>query len=231
MKFFHISLGILVCVLSLVTAALGYQTYGTLGAVKGDALASAQVIQKLDGTLDKINAPCTGFHGVATCGTLAQIDQSVKNIGAMAAQSQQQVRQSAAVIVAIQASLVGISQDVHTEIAALTKTTDAATSLLKEGTKAVGVLNDPDTGFKPLLVRSTALVAHTDDAVTLTTPQINRAVKAMADTGEQAVIVTTNTAKVTTHFEKIIDTPHKAGFWHTVVYWIQIAANVRQISR
>lgn len=207
MKTFINPLAFFLYVLTIVVGFVGYRTYDTLGAVKANAVSSLAIETE-------ILAPCSGKDGKSHCGTLAQVDQTVKNLGAMAAQSQQQVRQTADVIKALQASLVAIQTDVHTEIGSLTKATDATTALLKAGTGILGILNDPKTGLKPILAATQSTVADTDTAVKgvdtavkTVSPQVVRATKSVADNGEQVLVVSTNAAKVSTHYEKQIDDP------------------------
>lgn len=117
--------------------------------------ALAKTTAKLNTTLDAINAPCVGFHGSTTCGPLAQLSQTEKNVGILAAQSALQVKQSSALVDAA-------SDAVSTMATAGGKTLDAATDLAKEATTTLKTVNDPKTGIQPILSQSSAAVGHFD---------------------------------------------------------------------
>lgn len=85
-------------------------------AVQAQADAVAPVISGLNATVDglngtiaALNAPCVGFHGSVTCGPIAQLSQTEKNIGIVAGQTALQVRQSGQLVDAATASLRDVS--------------------------------------------------------------------------------------------------------------------------
>jgi hypothetical protein len=113
---------------------------------------------KLGATLDKINAPCTGFHGSVTCGTLAQIGQTTKNMGIVAGLAAEQVKQTQPMIVAATNSIQSSSEHINGVADSLTKTANSASGLLQTAKTAVA-------GFQPVL-RSAKL--EVDDLRTAT---------------------------------------------------------------
>jgi hypothetical protein len=147
------------CTLAIVAAFFCWGIYATVGverelaeesksaiAVIGEHAATAldqvtysadQVAGKVGGVVDAIKAPCAGFHGSVTCGPLAQLSQTEKNIGIVAGQSALQVKQSGKLIDASAASI----QDVAGH---LNKTADGVTTLLAQ-------MNDAQTGLTPTL--------------------------------------------------------------------------------
>ena len=88
-----------------------------------------KTVDKANSTLDAINAPCTGFHGSVTCGPLAQLSQTEKNVGILAGQSALQVRQTGALVTAVAQNLDTVGDSVKQTAAHLNKTADAATEL------------------------------------------------------------------------------------------------------
>ena len=107
-------------------------------------------LDKLNATLDAINAPCVGFHGSVTCGPLAQLSQTEKNVGILAGQAALQVRQSATLVNAASEAVTSATADVHTMAVAGTET-------LGEGKRTLA-------SFQPLA----ASLTRTADASTLT---------------------------------------------------------------
>ena len=108
-------------------------------------------LTRLNATLDAVNAPCTGFHGSVTCGPLAQLSQTEKNVGIVAGQSALQVKQSGVLIDAAAKSITQVSE--HVNLAA-----DSATSAL--ATVSVDL-----TMLQPTIKATTPLLLNAGDAV------------------------------------------------------------------
>ena len=115
--------------------------------------------------LADLNAPCVGFHGSVTCGALAQLSQTTKDIGILAAQSALQVRQTGALITATAQNLNTVGESVKIAAShlsgtadALTGTANAATGTAQAATKALGTLNTTIGGFSPILTDSDTLL-------------------------------------------------------------------------
>ena len=90
----------------------------------------ASTVQKLNQTVDAINAPCVGFHGSTTCGPIAQLSQTAKNVGIVAGLSAQQVKQSGVLIDSAAQAVQKVSTDLSGTVQAATGTLNAATGTL-----------------------------------------------------------------------------------------------------
>ena len=90
----------------------------------------ASTVQKLNQTVDAINAPCVGFHGSTTCGPIAQLSQTAKNVGIVAGLSAQQVKQSGVLIDSAAQAVQKVSTDLSGTAQAATGTLNAATGTL-----------------------------------------------------------------------------------------------------
>ena len=90
----------------------------------------APTVQKLNQTVDAINAPCVGFHGSTTCGPIAQLSQTAKNVGIVAGLSAQQVKQSGVLIDSAAQAVQKVSTDLSGTAQAATGTLNAATGTL-----------------------------------------------------------------------------------------------------
>ena len=120
-------------------------------------------VDRLNATLDAINAPCTGFHGSSTCGVLAQAAQTEKNIGILAGQSALQVKQSSALVDSAAGAITSAAADVHALAENGSKTLNAATGLTVALSERVpGTVDKVDS----LLGHSDAAVAHFDALIT-----------------------------------------------------------------
>ncbi|HUX43540.1 MAG TPA: hypothetical protein VMV57_02200 [Terracidiphilus sp.] len=109
----------------------------------------------MNATLDAINAPCIGFHGSVTCGPLAQLSQTEKNIGIVAAQSALQVRQTGELITASAQTVKDVS-------AHLSRTADAATGTLNAASDTLGAGKATILALQPVIGHSDAAVQHLD---------------------------------------------------------------------
>ena len=147
------------CLLAVGSAAW----YGAVKVAQAMDGLSATTVQlqtttaKLNATMDAINAPCTGFHGSVTCGPLAQLSQTIKNIGILSGQATEQVKQSALLVNVTTESLRNTSGKVTEMADAFVRTADAGTGTLNAATKTLGIVNDPKTGLAPTLAAYTGL--------------------------------------------------------------------------
>jgi hypothetical protein len=115
-------------------------------------------VATLNGTLAALNAPCTGFHGSVTCGPIAQLSQTEKNVGIMAGQGALQIKQSAVLVQSAARAVQSASADIHSTSLALTGTANAATGMLQQGQTDLSTMNDSIAATKPLIEASTATV-------------------------------------------------------------------------
>lgn len=70
----------------------------------------APTVQRANAVLDTVNAPCKDNGHQVVCGTLQQVAQSTKNIGIVAAQSAEQVKQSGKLINTASQSLRSVAE-------------------------------------------------------------------------------------------------------------------------
>ena len=99
--------------------------------------SAEKTVEKLNQALDAINAPCVGFHGSVTCGPIAQLSQTAKNVGIVAGQSALQVKQSGVLIDAAAKSITEVTAHVNRTADALTQTAQGATDTLAEGKRTI----------------------------------------------------------------------------------------------
>lgn len=116
-------------------------------------MEARSAVASLNEALIKLNAPCTGFHGSASCGILAQAAQTEKNIGILAGQATEQVRQSATLVNAASSAVQSASADIHGVAVAGAETAHSASGALQEAQEAIH-------GLQPL----TASLTRTADA-------------------------------------------------------------------
>ena len=113
-----------------------------------------------------LNAPCTDNGHQVVCGTLAQIGQTTKNTGILAAQGAEQVKQSGALIAATTRNMDAIGAGVTGEIASLKGVTDSVPPLTAAATKLLGTANETVEAGQPVLEAATRVIDHTDAVVT-----------------------------------------------------------------
>ena len=127
---------------------------------------TAPTIARINATLDAINAPCTGFHGSVTCGPLAQLAQTEKNVGIVAGQSALQVKQSGVLIDAAAKSVTAVSE--HVNLAA-----DSATSALAAVSVDLTALNAPIKAVTPILLNVNDAVEDVDAFIKQNSPIVH----------------------------------------------------------
>ena len=121
------------------------------------AVKAATVLDGANGTLAKVNAPCTGFHGSTTCGTLAQVDQSAKNFGIVAGQTTEQVKQSGLLIEAATQNMNTVGYHVSQVADSIDQTAKATTVAVNQATMDLATANTAIASSQPL-------IAHLNDA-------------------------------------------------------------------
>lgn len=144
-------------------AALGFAAWGCSGLTRhlivavdrwGDA-APGGTLAKLNGTLDAINAPCKDIQGDWVCGPLAQLAQTEKNVGILAARSAQQVQQTGLLVTAVANNLDTVGAAVRDTAEHLNKTADAGTGTLNAATATLGEGQRTIAAFQPLVAAYT----------------------------------------------------------------------------
>lgn len=161
------------CLAALCAGALagGYVALGhldrALDAWAGAAPNVGPTLAKVNATLDVINAPCVGFHGSVTCGALAQLSQTEKNVGIVAGQSALQVKQSGVLIDAAATSVKAVSE--HVNMAA-----DAATGTLAQAQVDLTSLNTTIKGVAPVLLRADDAIGDVDAFIKDNSPIVHQ---------------------------------------------------------
>lgn len=116
-----------------LTGAIALGVWGFFGLAKHAIIAEdslADAAAKLNKTIDAVNAPCAGFHGSVSCGPIAQLSQTEKNIGILAGQATEQVKQSAQLVTTSAKAVQKASEDISGVAQHAQGTADAATGLL-----------------------------------------------------------------------------------------------------
>jgi hypothetical protein len=146
-------------------------------------------LDKANDTLDAINAPCVGFHGSVTCGPLAQLSQTEKNVGILAGQAALQVKQSATLVDSASAAVTSATADVH-------RMALAGTETLTEGKRTIAAA-------QPLL----ASLTRTSDASTLAIQHFDALVtsKDISEAISNIQFTTQNIGGVTADLRKVAD--------------------------
>jgi len=141
--------------------------------------APTKTLDRVNATLDAINAPCVDFQGNYTCGPIVQLSQTEKNVGILAARSAQQVQQTGTLVTAVASNLNTVGDAVKATASHLNKTADAGTGTLNAATgtliAATGVIqtltidarttNDLLVQLKPLIASYTATGNDLDTSV------------------------------------------------------------------
>jgi len=204
---------------------------------------ASSTIDGVNKTLATVNAPCTGFHGSVTCGPIAQMSQTTKNIGILAAQGAEQVKQTGAVLTSaagtiqnVGGAVTGTLTHVNTATDALTGTADAAskslTTLSTHINPAIDTANATigDAGaairkLQPVEDDADRMVKDFDARVT--SPDVDRALKGVADTSEQAALTTVQITAIATDIRKAADqATAPQPWWKKILNYGTLGVNV-----
>jgi hypothetical protein len=122
----------------------------------GDTAPSINAVAKTaNQTLAIVNRPCGGGH---PCGTLAEVDESVRRMTDIATEVQVQVKQSGKLIDTTTKDLNEVANKVGDEVDAIKVTTQATTTLLTTTNDVVAKLDNKQTGIQPLLENANGAV-------------------------------------------------------------------------
>lgn len=149
---------------------------GALGCVV--LYKAMRTVDAVNATLAVVSAPCTGFHGSVTCGPLAQMSQTEKNIGILAAQSALQVKQSGALITATTQNMDKVTNSVAGEISALQGTTNALTTTAQTATTSLKTITE---GVSPVLASTNATITQAGVTIEGFQPVETAATKSLTD--------------------------------------------------
>ena len=166
-----------VAALCVATMAVVLSFSGTAARVNGVLERTDSLVKRGNQTLDAVNAPCTGFHGSVSCGTLAQLSQVEKNVGIVAGLAALQVKQSGALIAATTSNLNRVASHVDGAVDKM----GAAAEQAKDSVAAVGEsAQQVGAEAKPVLANAAEVEAHVDAFVTA--PELRATVTHVAET-------------------------------------------------
>jgi hypothetical protein len=139
-------------------------------------------------TLDTINAPCTDFHGDYSCGALAQLSQTEKNFGIVAALSAEQVKQSGQLITGAVSNMNEVGSHVSEVADVLKGTATAATGTIDQAHTDLATLDTSLAEVPPL-------VTHLDTMATTGNTSLDDLNKLLAN--PSLALMETNFASIT----------------------------------
>ena len=119
------------------------------------AARPANTFDRINTTLDKINAGCVDIQGDYVCGPIEQLSQTEKNVGILAARSAQQVQQTGTLVTAVANNLNTVGEAVKDSAGHINGTADAATGTLKAATDTLGEGKRTIAAAQPLLAAYT----------------------------------------------------------------------------
>jgi hypothetical protein len=132
------------------------------GAIKTNSAGSAAVLAKAGTALDTINAPPHDDGHQIVYGTLAGIDQTTKNIGILAAQGAEQVKQSATLIQATTHNLDAVGTAVTGTMSHLNTASDQIAGVARTANGSLATLT---AGVTPILTHVDAATVNAGAAI------------------------------------------------------------------
>jgi hypothetical protein len=105
----------------------------------------------------------------------------------------------------------------------------ATTGTANAATQAIGTAQSTIASAQPLLGQLTATAKDAD--IVISNPQIGLTLADIQKSMASTASVTADTAKVTHHFEQIIDTPKKRTFWGTVKQGWQVIWQLGMLAK
>lgn len=150
-----------------ILTALALGTVPVVGAftcaLEWQVITDEQQLAVQAGTvLTEVARPCKGPKGPDACGTLAEINKSVIDIGDIAKTAEIQVNQTATLVGQYGKVLNGIAMDIHGEMAEAKKATAAATVTLNGATKVLSTADDTVLNLQPVEGNAVAVLSDLD---------------------------------------------------------------------
>ena len=130
------------------------------------------MVEAVNVTMATVNAPCKDNGHQVVCGTLAQVGQTTKNAGIMAALTAEQVKQSGTLITATTQNMDKVAASVTGEVADLQDTTKAVTITAQTASTSLQTITD---GITPVL----ASTKNTVDGVGTAVGSVSTAAKGL----------------------------------------------------
>ena len=172
--------------------------------------------------LATVNAPCKDNGHQVVCGTLAGVNQAVKNTGILAAQSAEQVKQSGALISSAATTINTVGQHLSGTADALSETattasrslqdvSDHLTPVLDSANATTVKLGSAIDALQPVETDADKAVKDFDTRVT--SKDVDRALKGLADTSQQAALTTTQFTGIATDLHKATSDATKPQPW------------------
>lgn len=219
-RFLQTALAILALTASLALGAVGFAAYGVVGKL-GTSL------DKLNLALDTVNRPCAP----GPCGLLANGIKVETKVGDAIVTTQLQERATAPHVIAAMDTfrdaaihLSGTADSLSGTADALTRTADAGTQTAQALTVTVGTAGTTIAALQPL-------VGHVDSAVTSLDTSLQTTSLDLDAVLQHTEAITSSAAKVSDHFEKMIDAPKKHTFWGDVKAGWQIIWQVAMLAK
>lgn len=177
---------ILLAVAIVAIASFAWEWTLTNRAARASLSPLVSLGAQANSTLGAINAPCTGNHGSYSCGALAQLAQTEKNIGIVAGQSALQVKQSGKLIDSAAESIQSVAAHVNTLADAGTRATSSATLTIQEAQATIRAAQPLLASLNQSAQASTVLLNSAN--ARLRDPQIDALlahIEGMSDSGDK----------------------------------------------
>jgi uncharacterized phage infection (PIP) family protein YhgE len=212
-RFLQTALAILALVCSIAIGGVGFAAYGVVGKL-GTSL------DKLNLALDTVNRPCAP----GPCGTLANADKMIIKVGDAIVTTQIQERATAPHVIAAMDTFRDAAIHLSGTADSLSGTAAALTGTARAATATIGTAGTTIAALQPL-------VGHVDSAVTSLDTSLQTSLLDMDAVLQHTEAITSSAAKVSDHFEKMIDAPKKHTFWGDVKAGWQIIWQVAMLAK
>lgn len=207
------ALAILALVAALVFGGVGFAAYGVV-----DKLGTS--LDKLNTALDTVNRPCAP----GPCGTLANADKTIIKVGDAIVTTQLQERAATPHVIAAMDTFRDAAIHLSGTADSLSGTATALTGTAQAATSTIGTAGTTIAALQPL-------VGHVDSAVTSLDTSLQTTSLDMDAVLQHTEAITSSAAKVSDHFEKMIDAPKKHTFWGDVKAGWQIIWQVAMLAK
>jgi hypothetical protein len=217
----------------VVGAFLIWALWPVRGAIKQNGDGAAAVLAKAATALDTVNDGCHDNGHQVVCGTLQQVAQSTKNIGIVAAQSAEQVKQSGKLISAAADTIAAVGDHVNGTMDALTGTAGQATTSLSTITAHTTPVLDATAAAVVTLDAqvktngSTLQKAVGDFDARVSSKEVDQALQGIADTSTQAALTTAQLKLIAIDARKAADAATApAPWWKKALNYGTLGVNI-----
>ena len=219
-KLLQTALSLLALTAAIALGAVGFAAYGVVGKLSTS-------LDKLNLALDTVNRPCAP----GPCGTLANADKTIIKVGDAIVTTQLQERATAPHVIAAMDTFKDAAVHLSGTADSLSGTATALTGTAQAATATIGTAGTTIAAVQPVLEQARVAEVQVQKSIANLNTSLQTTSLDLDAVLQHTEAITSSAAKVSDHFEKMIDAPKKHTFWGDVKAGWQIIWQVAMLAK